>query len=64
LERAGWYLARQRDTSQAYDKHPLLPGDIVGLSAHRDGQDAKRYQENDVRAAVERAENAKRKQKP
>lgn len=49
LKRAGAYLDRQRGTSHAIWVHPLLPGDSVNLSAHDDGEDAKPYQEKDVR---------------
>ena len=59
LKRAGAELQRQRGSSHAIWTHPLLPGDSVNLSSHDDGEDAKPYQEKDVREFLAKIAAAK-----
>ena len=60
LRRAGWSIIRQTGSHQIW-KHPLLPGLEVNLVG-QDGTDAHPYQERDVREAVRRARNVKRRE--
>lgn len=60
LRKSGFVLARQRGSHQVW-QHPALGRDDVVL-AGSDGDDAKPYQEKDVRHAIELA--AKEKSKP
>ena len=53
LRRAGWSIARQTGSHQIW-KHPLVPELEVNI-AGSDGSDAQRYQERDVREAIEAA---------
>jgi hypothetical protein len=62
LARAGWQIDHQTGSHQIW-KHPLLPGDVVNLAGN-DGADAHRYQERDVRAAIERARKAAQGRQP
>jgi hypothetical protein len=62
LRRAGWAIDRQSGSHQIW-KHALVPGAEVNL-AGADGQDARPYQERDVREAVRRAQDAQRRQQP
>ena len=60
LQRAG-FTQRSAKGSHTYWKHPLLPQDRLSLSGG-DGDDAKPYQERQVRASVKKAEDARRRQ--
>ena len=60
LRRAGWAIDRQSGSHQIW-KHPLVPGSEVNL-AGADCQDAQPYQERDGRNAVQRAQEAQRRQ--
>lgn len=57
---AGWHVDRQSGTSHQIWRHPLIPDLEVNL-AGQDGKDAKPYQERDVREAVRRGDEAKRR---
>ena len=59
LARESWKVDHQTGSHEIW-KHPLLPGDEVNL-AGKDGADAHRYQEKDVRGAVARAREARRR---
>jgi len=56
LRRAGFYEDRTSG-SHAIWKHPLIPGISANL-AGSDGDDAKRYQEQEVRLAIQAARTA------
>jgi predicted RNA binding protein YcfA (HicA-like mRNA interferase family) len=60
LRRAGWDVVRQSGSHQIW-KHPLVPGVEVNVAGH-DGEDARHYQERDVREAVRLAGTAQRRQ--
>ena len=62
LRRVGWAVDCQSESHQIC-KHPLVPRADVNL-AGADGQDARPYQERDVREAVRRAQDAQRRQQP
>jgi len=53
LRRAGFYQDRIRGSHTIW-KHPLIPGVSANL-AGSDGDDAKRYQEEEVRLAIQAA---------
>lgn len=55
LRRAGFAIERSRGSHAAW-KHPLIP-DAVVLSGN-DGDDAKPYQESDVRKALQKLREA------
>lgn len=60
LRRAGFVSAARRGKgSHTYWEHPLLPADQVTL-AGQDGDDAKPYQEREVRTALARVREAQR----
>ena len=59
LAREGWAIDHQSGSHQIW-KHTLLPGDEVNL-AGSEGADAHRYQEKDVREAVARVREARRR---
>lgn len=59
LTREGWMIDHQTGSHQIW-KHPLLPGEEVNLAGN-DGVDAHHYQEKDVRQAVSRAREARRR---
>lgn len=60
--RAGFQLVKKQGKgSHRKYRHPLLPGSI--LLPGQDGDDAKPYQEQDLREALEKLEQA-RKRKP
>lgn len=61
LRKAGAVLQRQQGTSHALWIHPLLPGDSMLLSFHSDGEDAKPYQEKDLRTFLAQIAQAKQK---
>lgn len=64
LHRARWSIDRQSGTSHQIWKHPLVPDLEVNL-AGKDGNDAKHYQERDVREALRRSREAEmRRQQP
>lgn len=64
LHRARWSIDRQLGTSHQIWKHPLVPDLEVNL-AGKDGNDAKHYQERDVREALRRSREAEmRRQQP
>ncbi|MFI5278186.1 MAG: type II toxin-antitoxin system HicA family toxin [Ktedonobacterales bacterium] len=60
LQHAGWRVDRQSGTSHQIWRHPLILDLEVNL-AGQDGKDAKPYQERDVREAVRRADEARRR---
>jgi hypothetical protein len=60
LRQAGWHVDRQSGTSHQIWIHSLIPELEVNL-AGQDGKDAKHYQERDVREAVRRANEARRR---
>ncbi len=60
LRRAGFSVDHQRGSHQVW-KHPLIPGVSANL-AGADGADAKPYQEQEVRSALRRLEEAQRRQ--
>jgi predicted RNA binding protein YcfA (HicA-like mRNA interferase family) len=62
LWRAGFSLDHQTGSHQVW-KHPLLPGISANL-AGKDGDDAKPYQEREVREALRRLDEAKQRQQP
>jgi hypothetical protein len=62
LRRAGFSPDRQTGSHQVW-KHPLLPGISANL-AGKDGDDAKPYQEREVREALRRLDEATRRQQP
>jgi predicted RNA binding protein YcfA (HicA-like mRNA interferase family) len=62
LLRAGFYLDHQTGSHQVW-KHPLVPG-ISVIIAGKDGADAKLYQENQVRRALQALHEAQEKQAP
>ncbi len=58
LKRAGYELIRQEGKgSHTEFEHPLVPG-AVTVSGH-DGDDAKSYQEQDVKEAIEKAQGSR-----
>jgi len=60
LRRAGFTSQSSRGKgSHTYWEHPLIPGEEVTL-AGKDGDDAKFYQEKDVRDALEALRAAQR----
>jgi predicted RNA binding protein YcfA (HicA-like mRNA interferase family) len=56
LRRAGAVQTAQVGSHTKW-KHPLVAGMLIEISGH-DGDDAKPYQERDVRAALRRIEEA------
>ena len=60
LRRAGFAIDHQRGSHQVW-KHPLIPSVSANL-AGADGADAKPYQEQEVRSALRRLEEAQRRQ--
>jgi predicted RNA binding protein YcfA (HicA-like mRNA interferase family) len=62
LRRAGTRQVAQEGSHTKW-KHPLVPGTLVELSGD-DGDDAKPYQERDLRAALRRIDEAKRGKQP
>ena len=60
LRRAGYAPARQRGSHERW-RHPLVPDFRVTL-AGADGDDAKPYNERDVRDALARARAARERQ--
>jgi predicted RNA binding protein YcfA (HicA-like mRNA interferase family) len=63
LRRAGFVLAPSRGKgSHTVWEHPLVPDDLT-LAGH-DGDDAKPYQERDVRSFIERARRAEQGMEP
>jgi HicA-like toxin of HicAB toxin-antitoxin system len=60
LRRAGFSVDHQRGSHQVW-KHPLIPGVSANLVG-ADGTDAKPYQEQEVRTALQRLEEARRNQ--
>lgn len=64
LHRGRWSIDRQSGTSHQIWKHPLVPDLEVNL-AGQDGNDAKQYQERDVREELRRSREAEmRRQQP
>lgn len=59
LRRAGFYQDRIRNSHTIW-KHPSIPGISANL-AGSDGADAKRYQEEEVRHAIQAAREAQEK---
>ena len=59
LRRAGFNVDHQRGSHQVW-KHPLIPGVSANL-AGADGTDAKPYQEQEVRTALRRLDEAQRR---
>jgi len=62
LKSAGFAVDHQTGSHQVW-KHPLLPGISANL-AGKDGADAKPYQEQEVRTAIQRLREAQRRQTP
>jgi hypothetical protein len=62
LRRAGATQTAQ-ESSHTKWKHPLVPGMLIGLSGH-DGDDAKAYQERDLREALRRIAEMKGGKQP
>jgi hypothetical protein len=62
LWRAGAGIVRQKG-SHATWQHPLVPGVLVELAGN-DGDDARQYQERDVRDALRRIAEAHEGDKP
>jgi predicted RNA binding protein YcfA (HicA-like mRNA interferase family) len=62
LRRAGARQVAQEGSHTTW-KHPLVPGTLVELSGD-DGDDAKPYQERDLREALRRIDDAKRGKQP
>ncbi len=60
LHQAGFYLDHQTGSHQVW-KHPLIPGISANL-AGQDGADAKSYQENQVRKALQALREAQERQ--
>lgn len=60
LRRAGFSVDHQRGSHQVW-KHPLIPGVSANL-AGADGADAKPYQEQGVRTALQRLVETQRNQ--
>ena len=60
LQKAGFRL-RPGKGSHTVWKHPLLPNERVSLAGN-DGDDAERYQEREVRIALEKLRDAQRRQ--
>jgi predicted RNA binding protein YcfA (HicA-like mRNA interferase family) len=60
LRKAG-FTWRPGKGSHTVWTHPLLPGDAVTVSGS-DGDDAQPYQERDIREALTRLRDAKRRQ--
>lgn len=58
LRRVGAVQTAQEGSHTKW-KHTLVPGMLIELSGH-DGDDAKPYQERDLRAALQRIEDALR----
>lgn len=59
LRRAGFAPDHQTGSHQVW-KHPLISGVSVNVAGH-DGADAKPYQEREVKEAIRRLNEAKRK---
>jgi predicted RNA binding protein YcfA (HicA-like mRNA interferase family) len=59
LQREG-FMSRTAKGSHTFWAHDLLPDRRVALSGH-DGDDAQRYQEREVRAALHALRRARRK---
>ena len=59
LRHAGAYIVQERGDHEKW-KHPLVPDLYVEL-AGADGEDAKRYQENQVREFLQRIRSATKK---
>jgi hypothetical protein len=62
LRQAGFAIDHQTGSHQVW-KHPLLPGISANLAGN-DGADAKRYQEVQVRRAMEALDAARKRQQP
>jgi hypothetical protein len=62
LRRAGFAVDHQTGSHQVW-RHPLLPGISANL-AGKDSADAKAYQEEQVRAALQKLHEAQGKQLP
>jgi hypothetical protein len=62
LRRAGFAVDHQTGSHQVWT-HPLVP-DVSANLAGSDGADAKPYQERQVREAIRRLDDAKRRQQP
>jgi predicted RNA binding protein YcfA (HicA-like mRNA interferase family) len=61
LQRAGYRLVkRQGKGSHTKWRYPFVPGSVL-VSGH-DGDDAKPYQESDVREAIRKAHEAEKRQ--
>jgi predicted RNA binding protein YcfA (HicA-like mRNA interferase family) len=60
LRRAGWDVVRQSGSHQIW-KHPRVAGVELNVAGH-DGDDARHYQERDVREALRLAAAAQRRQ--
>ena len=60
LLRAG-FIMRTGKGSHTVWTHPLLPTEVLTLSGN-DGDDAKRYQEHNLRKALLRVQDAQRRQ--
>jgi hypothetical protein len=61
LQKAGAYELESGSSHRKW-VHPLLPGKFVPLAYHSDGQDAKDYQEKDVKQFLHDIAQAKRNQ--
>lgn len=63
LRKAGYRLVKGAGKgSHTKGRHPLVPGSVT-LSGN-DGDDAHKYQEDDVREAIRKAREAEKRQQP